>query len=141
MQLSQKQNIFWQCFPGFLKSWLHFEQIQNKRIHSWLMYFQNCGLWKIRLVKCLKSAASQYLLTSNMVNLPKHCWNLNGCTVILIYWLLRIQLSLKKALLMICKILKLFVETFTTYDKYSVLNRVYLTYPIHMHLSKKQKTF
>ena len=42
---------------------------------------------------------------------------------------------------MICKILRLFVNTFTAYDKYCVLNREYLTQPIHMQLSQKQKTF
>ena len=42
---------------------------------------------------------------------------------------------------MICKILRLFVDTFTSYDKYSVLNREYLTQPIHMQLFQKQNTF
>ena len=40
---------------------------------------------------------------------------------------------------MICKILRLFVNTFTAYDKSSVLNREYLTHPIHMELFQKQK--
>ena len=42
---------------------------------------------------------------------------------------------------MICKILRLFVKTFTAYDKYSVLNREYLKPPIDMQVSQKQKTF
>ena len=42
---------------------------------------------------------------------------------------------------MICKILRLFVNTFTAYDKYSVLNREYLKPTIDMQLSQKQKTF
>ena len=42
---------------------------------------------------------------------------------------------------MICKILRLFFDTFTSYDKYSVLNREYLTQPIHMQLFQKQNTF
>ena len=42
---------------------------------------------------------------------------------------------------MICKILRLFVDTFTAYDKYSVLNREYLTQPIHMQLFQTQNTF
>ena len=37
--------------------------------------------------------------------------------------------------------LKLFVKTFTAYDKYSVLNRQYFNHPIDMQLSQKQKTF
>ena len=39
---------------------------------------------------------------------------------------------------MIFKILRLFVNTFTDYDKYSVLNREYLKHPIDIQLSQKQ---
>ena len=42
---------------------------------------------------------------------------------------------------MICKILRLFVNTFTAYDKYSVLNKEYLKHPIDMQLCRKQKGF
>ena len=48
-------------------------------------------------------------------------------------------MSLKKALLVICKILRLFVNTFSAYDKSSVLNREYLTHPIHMELFQNPK--
>ena len=41
---------------------------------------------------------------------------------------------------MIYKILRLFLNTFTAYDKYSVLNREYLTHLIHKQLSQKQET-
>ena len=51
------------------------------------------------------------------------------------------QLSWKKSLLVICKMLRLFVNTFTADDKYSVLNRDNLTQPIQMQLSQKQKVF
>ena len=56
-----------------------------------------------------------------------------------IYWSLWKQLSLKKPLLVICKILGLFFNTFTAYDKSSVLNREYLMHPVHMQLSQKEK--
>ena len=58
-----------------------------------------------------------------------------------IYWLLWTQLSLKKSLWVICKILRPFVNIFTAYDKYSVLNKQYLLHPIHMQFTQKQKTF
>ena len=58
-----------------------------------------------------------------------------------IYWSLCTQLSLKQSLLVICKILRLFFNTFSAYDKSSVLNREYLRHPIHMQLSQKQKMF
>ena len=58
-----------------------------------------------------------------------------------IYWSLQRQLGLKKSLLVIWKILRLFVNTFNADGKYSVLNRDNLTEPIQMQLWKKQKTF
>ena len=39
------------------------------------MYFRNYALGKTQLDKCLKSAVSQYLLISNIVNAPEHCSN------------------------------------------------------------------
>ena len=40
-----------------------------------------------------------------------------------------------------CKILRLFANTFTVDGKYSLLNRDNLTQPIQMQLSQKHKTF
>ena len=51
------------------------------------------------------------------------------------------QLSWKKSVLVVCKILGLFVNTLTADDKYSLLNRENFTQPIQMQLSQKQKTF
>ena len=42
---------------------------------------------------------------------------------------------------MICNILRLFVNTLTAYDKYSLINKDILTQPIQMQLSQKRKTF
>ena len=50
-------------------------------------------------------------------------------------------IELEKSLLVISKILRLFVNTLTADDKYSVFNRENLTQPIHMQLSQKQKAF
>ena len=47
----------------------------------------------------------------------------------------------EKSFLVICKFLSLFVNTFTAYDKYSVLNKQYLLHPTHMQLTQKQKSF
>ena len=58
-----------------------------------------------------------------------------------IYWSIWKQLSCKKSVLVIWKILRLFVNTLTANDKYSLLNRDNLTKPIQMQLSQKQKTF
>ena len=58
-----------------------------------------------------------------------------------IYWSLGRQLSWKKSLLMICKILGLFVNLLTGDEKYSLLKRRNLLLHIPMHLSKKRKIF
>ena len=44
-------------------------------------------------------------------------------------------------MLVLCKILRLFVNTLTADDKYSLLNRDNLTQSIQTLLSQKQKTF
>ena len=44
-------------------------------------------------------------------------------------------------MLVLCKILRLFVNTLTADDKYSLLNRNNLTQSIQILLSQKQNTF
>ena len=58
-----------------------------------------------------------------------------------IHWSLWKQLSCKKYLLVICRILGLFVNSLAANDKYSLLSRDNLTQPIDIQLSKKQKMF
>ena len=48
---------------------------------------------------------------------------------------------LEKVFLVIHKILRLFVNTWTVNDKHYLLNRENLTQPIQIQLSQKQKTF
>ena len=48
--------------------------------------------------------------------------------------------ALKKSPLVICKILRVFVNTLTADDKIYLLNRDNLTQPIQMQLFQKQKT-
>ena len=58
-----------------------------------------------------------------------------------IYRSLENQFSYKKALLIICKIEKLFPKTLSADGKYSLLDIDNLTQRIKMRLSQKQKTF
>ena len=44
------------------------------------MHFRNYGLRMTWLDKCLKSRVSEDLYTGNMVNGPKHSFNLNEST-------------------------------------------------------------
>ena len=80
MQLSRKQKTFSEFFSAFLKSSLNFEHFPKKRWLSWLQHFRNYGLRKTCLHQCQKSPVSRDLSESNMVNAPKHCWNLHGST-------------------------------------------------------------
>ena len=58
-----------------------------------------------------------------------------------IYWMMWMQLTCKKTLLVICKISRLFPNSLSAYGKYSLLNRDILVTPIQMQLYRKQKTF
>ena len=51
------------------------------------------------------------------------------------------QSSVKKSLLLTCKILGLLVNTLADDEKYPVLNRDNLTIPIQLQLSEKPKNF
>ena len=58
-----------------------------------------------------------------------------------IYWSMGRILNCKKSLLVICKILRLFLNILSAADKYSLPNREYLTQPIQIQFFEKQKTF
>ena len=58
-----------------------------------------------------------------------------------IYWSTRRHFSCKKSLLVICRSLRLFVNTTSAVDKCSLPNRDNLMQPIHMQSSQKLKTF
>ena len=92
------------------------------------------------LNKCLKNPVSQDTLESSMVNGNKECWNLDGTTFSIVIDDCEGNWVGKKSLLLICKVLKLFVNALTARGKSSLCNRDDLTQPIHMQLSKKEET-
>ena len=71
----------------------------------------------------------QTLLKSERQHLSQNYWSLSG------------ELSCRKSLYVIWKILSLLVNTVTADDKYSVLYRDNSTQPIQMHLCQKQNIF
>ena len=81
MQLSPKTRSFFSTFIYISEICVKFWIFSKKRWPSWLMYFRNYGLQKTWLDIAIKSPVSAYPFTSNMVNRPKHCWNLNNSTV------------------------------------------------------------
>ena len=99
---------------------------------------QNLKTW---LDNYQKNLVSEDPLTSNIVNVPKHCWNLHRSTFIIFNDHCQENWVGKKFLLLTCKILGFHVNTLSTDEKYSFLNRDNLMIPIQMQLSQKQKTF
>ena len=84
MHLSQKRKIFSPFFFIFFfyifQTWIQFWKFSKKWLPSYVMYFSTWGLRKTCLDKCLKSPLSEVPSTSNMVNEPKHSWNLKHST-------------------------------------------------------------
>ena len=75
-----------------------------------------------------------------MVNALKHCSNLCGLTFP-VFLISGKDIQCEKGTLTNRKFLRMFVNTFTADDKYSLLNRDNLTQAVEMQLSQKQKTF
>ena len=85
MQLSQKQKTFAQFLSLFLKSIINFKYF-GKKMTLKNFVFSKILTAKTWSYKCLKSLVWEETLTSNMVNVPKHCWNQHHRTFsILIY--------------------------------------------------------
>ena len=76
IQLSQKQKTFSQFLCAFLKSLLNFKYFEKKMTPRDFV-FPKLRTPKTWSDKCLKSPLSDDPLTSNMVNVPKHCSNLH----------------------------------------------------------------
>ena len=83
MQLSQKQKTFSQFFAAFLKSSLNFKHFE-KKMTPLVFVFSKLSTPKTRLDKCLKRPVSEDPSTSNMADVPKHCWNLHH-TIFIIF--------------------------------------------------------
>ena len=135
IQLSQKKNLFSNFFYIF-EVYIKFGTVSKKRWTSYLMYFRNYGLQKTWLDNCVKKPLSECCSRTNMVNGPKHFLKSERRSLYHIYLSLRRQMRRKMSLLVISKILKLLLNTFTADEKYSFLNRDNLMQPIHMELSQ-----
>ena len=82
MQLSQKQKFFSEYFASFLKSTINFKYFEKKDdphrfCISEITDSENVVRWS------LKSSVSEDPSTTNIVNVPKHCWNLHHSTFII----------------------------------------------------------
>ena len=104
------------------------------------MYFRKYGSRKTWLNKCLKSPVSDDRSTFNMVNWPKHLFTQRQL-LYHIRWSLCRKLPWKKSLVVTCKVFRVFVNTLTTDDEYSLLSRHNSMQTIQMHVWQKQKSF
>ena len=82
MILSQKQNTFSGIFRAFLKSGLNLEHFEKEDDPESFL-FPKLRTLKTLFDECLKSPVSEDPLKSNLVNGPKHCWNLYHRTFII----------------------------------------------------------
>ena len=82
MQLSEKEKTFSQLFAPFLKSNLNFERFETE-MPLIAFIFPKLRTLKTWLDKCLKNPILEDPSKSNMVNVPKHCWNLHHITFII----------------------------------------------------------
>ena len=141
LQVPRKQKTFSEFFSPFFKSNLNFEHFQKKKMSLIAHVFpklrtQKNLVWsmpkKYRFKGSFKKQHGKLAQT-----LLKCQWQL----LYHIYWSLLRQLSYKKYLLVIRKILRLFPKTLSVKEKYSLVNRDNFTQRIEMQVSPKQKTF
>ena len=95
---------------------------------------------KIVCQRIKKSPALQDTLTKCMVNGNQHSSNMENANINS-YWSLWTQLRWRKSLLLICKVLKLFLNALTCREKYSIRNGDNLQQPFQMRLSQKEEIF
>ena len=139
-QLSQKEKYFSQFFSPFLEHSFNFEIFPKKRWPSrW------CISEIIDSEKKVKSMSDNSRLRSpfkkqhgKLAQTPLKSKRGNFYHI---HWSLWRQVSLNKSLLDICKMLRLFINTLTAVEKYSLLYRDNLTHPIQIQLSQELKLF
>ena len=140
MQLSQKLKTFCSFILHF-RNLGYILDIFRKKITLIGSLFLRLRPAKSVVRYMCKSPASDYPSKRNMVNWSRLCLNLSDSTCSIIFAQRESSLVAKRALLVICQRLWLFVNTMTVIDKYSLPNRDNLMQPIHMQLSQKLKLF
>ena len=93
------------------------------------------------LLKCLKGPFSGNPLGVDVLTSPKHCWNLESTTCLLLCSLIWDRLSWKKLLLPTSELSGLSADILTVNDKYSLYNREIFPQQFQMPLTQKRKFF
>ena len=121
MQLSKKQKKNLGLFLQFLKSRLNFKHLEKKDSPHSLCILEITDCKKHRQIS--KKSRFRRPFNNRHGKRSQTLLKSDGQHIYHNYWWLWRQLSWKKSLLVICNILRLFVNRLTTDDKYSLLNR------------------
>ena len=140
MQVYHKQKTFSSFFSTLLKSRLNFQHFQ-KNLTLITNVFPKLRTRKEALKEASKKCRLVVPFDEQHGKGAQTHFKSSRVHLYHTYWSPRRILSLKKSVLVICKMLWLFVNTFTANDKYSPLHRDNFTQPIQMKLSQKEKTF
>ena len=130
-------------FLNFLLDFWNLQYILNllkKKMTSSILYFQNYGLRKRGEITVQKGPFQRILGQAN-VKQAEALLKFESEHLYPIHWPLPSQLSWKKSLLFICKILGLLPNILAVNENNPVDNKDNLTIPIQMQLSQKQKFF
>ena len=139
MQLSQKEKKFSLFVSGFLKARLNFEHFQ-KNMTIIADVFPKLRTPKNVVKQISKKSPFRGPFDKKHAKGDRTLLKSERHNLYHIYLSLSRHLSCKKSLLVICKYLRLFLNTLTADHKYSLLHRDNLRQQIQMELSQKQKT-
>ena len=138
--MSKRKNCFWNfyCISQMCRKCTTF---WKKRWVSYPHYFRNLWIRMRGLLKCLNGLASEHHSVINVLMGSKHCSNHNGTTINLLSLLLELNWVGKKSALVMSEILRLFVNTLTSDDKYSCRDIQNFPQQFQTPLSEKEKPF
>ena len=140
MQLSKKLKTFPQFFLAFSKSRLNFEHFKKKMTLIAYLFLRVRPAKNVVTYMCKKSPLRLPVQKEHSKRLST-LFKSDGQHLHHIYWSTGRKFSCKNSILVIRKTLRLFVNTMSAVDKYSLANRDNLMQPIHMQLSQKLQTF
>ena len=115
--ISETKDFFW-IFSYISEMCIKFRAFSNKRWVSQPKYFRSYWCWKTWLLKRLKGLASDQNSIMNGLTGSKICSNQHGYHYYSLFPSIRGKLSCKKSALVWHEILRMFVNTLTTADKY-----------------------
>ena len=141
MQLSQKLKSFSEFFILYFQFLGQILNIFQKKMTLIAFLFLRLRPGKILVRYVCKKSHFRLLFQKEHAKLVSNLFIFEWQHLHHIYWSIGRQFRVKKSLLVICKSLRLFVNTMSAVDKCSLPNRENLMQTIEMQLSQKLKAF